>query len=389
MAGEPTATDVAIFIPSLEGGGAERVMVTLANAMASRGFAVDLVLGVARGPYLKSVSASVRIIDLKTGRMIKALLPLVRYFRSARPAATLAAITHASVVALVARALARSRTRLVVSERSTISVDAAHTQGALSRLTYALVPSLYALADGICTVSQAASLDLARFSGLPSTRVQTIYNPFDLMRIGALAAETPDHPWLAVGQPPVVLAIGRLVPQKDFSNLILAFKQLRTTHIARLLILGEGEMRASLDDMVAQHGLESDVQFPGFVENPYSWLARSKLFVLSSIWEGLPGVLIEALACGVPVVSTDCPSGPDEILQGGRWGRLVPVGDVGALASAMAQTLDTPLQQHPNVRQRAADFEQDRAVDAYLKILGMPMYPDIADPTVSASPGGA
>ena len=186
-----------------------------------------------------------------------------------------------------------------------------------------------------------------------------------------------EHPWLQPGQPPVVLAIGRLNEAKDFSVLISAFARLIQQRPARLVILGEGELRPALEAQLVQLGLDSDAaQLPGFVSNPYAWLARSALFVLSSRREGLPGALIEAMACGKPVISTNCLSGPDDILEGGRWGCLVPVGDANALAQAMAEVLDTPKEQLPDVRLRAADFEQERAVDAYLKILGLPRYPE-------------
>ena len=369
-------TRLAIFLPSLNGGGAERVMVTLANAMAARGFRVDLVLAAARGPYLKDVVPAVRVVDLKAGRVIKALLPLAGYLRRERPVAMLSAMGHANVVALLARKLARVSVRVVVSERNTISVGHSQARGVAARINFRLVRLLYPSADGICTVSQAVSDDLAVFARLPLQRVQTIYNPFDLPRIARRAAESIDYPWFARNQPPTVLAIGRLTEQKDFFTLISAFAQLRQHRVLRLIILGDGELRAGLADHMAELGLsDDDVKLPGFVSNPFAWLARCSLFVLSSRWEGLPGALIEAMACGAPVVSTNCLSGPDEILEGGRWGRLVPVGDVAALAQAMADTLDTPPAQRPDVRLRAADFEQERAVDAYLRILGMPMQP--------------
>lgn len=368
---------IAIFLPSLNGGGAERVMVTLANSMAARGFHVDLVLAVAQGPYLKDVSESVRVVDLQAGRVIKALLPLVHYLRRERPVAMLSAMGHANVVALLARKLARVPVRVVVSERGLISGERAIARGAAALFSFRLIPMLYSGADAICTVSKAASHDLAAFASLPLQRVHTLYNPFDLARIEQRATEPFDHPWFQPGQPPVVLAIGRLNEAKDFPVLIRAFAQLRRQRVARLVILGEGELRPALEAQLAQLGLDADaVQLPGFMANPYAWLARCSLFALSSRREGLPGVLIEAMACGVPVVSTDCPSGPDEILEGGRWGRLVPVGDANALAQAMAEVLDTPKEQLPDVRLRAADFEQERAVDAYLKILGFPMYPE-------------
>lgn len=356
-------------------------MVTLANAFAMRGFNVDLILATAIGPYLKHVSSTVRVVDLKAGRVIKALLPLARYLRRERPTALLSAMGHANVVALLARNLARVPVRVVVSERGLISGERAIAKGAAALLSFRLIPMLYSGADAICTVSKAASYDLAAFASLPLQRVHTLYNPFDLARIEQWAAEPLDHPWFQPGQPPVVLAIGRLNEAKDFPVLIRAFARLRQQRMARLVILGEGELRPALEAQLAQLGLGVDaVQLPGFVANPYAWLARCSLFALSSRREGLPGALIEAMACGVPVVSTDCLSGPDEILEGGRWGRLVPVGDADALAQAMADTLDLPCTELPNVRQRAADFDQDRAVDAYLRILGMPLQ---AGPTAA------
>lgn len=377
---ELPARRIAIFLPTLGGGGAERVMVSLANAIVARGFAVDLVVANAEGSFLSHVSPGVHVVDFRVDRIYKALLPLARYLRSVRPIAMLAAIYHANVIALLARMLACVPTNVVVSVRSTISEDYRHAHGIAAKVSYALVARLYPFADGICTVSLAASRDLARFAGLPLDRVQTIYNPFDLPNIEVRASEKVPHPWLDAGQPPVVLAIGRLTHQKDFPTLIRAFAQLRKTHYSRLLILGEGELRPLLQGMVSDHGLTAnDIQLPGFVGNPLAWLARSSVFVLSSLWEGLPGVLIEALACGAPVVSTDCPSGPNEILQGGRWGRLVPVGDVNALALAVALTLDTARDQLPNGRLRAADFAQEHAVDAYLNILGMPLHPAIGE----------
>lgn len=367
---------LTIFLPTLNGGGAERVMVTLANAIAARGFAVDLVLAMAQGPYLTEISPAVRVIDLKVGRVIKALFPLTSYLQRERPVAMLSAMGHANVVALLARKLSRVPTRVAVSERGLISGEHALACGVATHLNYWLIPLLYPGADGICAVSQTAAQDLATFARLPLQRVQHIYNPFDLARISQLAAEPLDHPWFSPGQPPVLLAIGRMNEAKDFPALIHAFAQLRQRRAARLVILGEGELRPELEALLVQLGLGSDtVQLPGFVVNPFAWLARCSMFVLSSRREGLPGALIEAMACGAPVVSTNCVSGPDEILQGGRWGRLVPVGDVDALAQAMAATLDTPPAERPDVRQRAADFEQERAVDAYLRILGLPTYP--------------
>lgn len=366
---------ITIFLPTLNGGGAERVMVTLANAIAYRGFHVDLVLSTAKGPYLKEVSPAVRVVDLHSGRVIKALLPLVRYLRRERPLAMLSVMRHANVVALLARKLARVPLRLVVSERGFISSEYALARGMVEHFNFFLARWFYPVADDICVVSKVAAKDLASFLCLPLDRVQTVYNPFDLDHIMQRSIQPLGHPWLLSDRVPLILAVGRLNEAKDFSVLISAFAKLRESRAARLIILGEGELRSELETQITQFGLNAEiVQLPGFVDNPYAWLARCSLFVLSSRREGLPGALIEAMACGAPVVSTNCLSGPDEILEGGRWGRLVPVGDVDALAHAMAETLDIPLAQRPKVRLRAANFEQERSVDAYLRILGMPLY---------------
>jgi glycosyltransferase involved in cell wall biosynthesis len=363
------ATKIAIFLPSLNGGGAERVMVTLANAFSERGYAVDLVLAKVQGPFLSNVLPSVRIVDLKVDRVIMSLLPLIRYLRRNRPTAMLVAMTHTNLVAILARMLSASSTRLVVSERSTISVDRSKAQGLVARIIYALVPKLYPYADCIIAVSQASSVDLERYANLPEASVKVIYNPFDLEYIKGSAAEALDHPWFRPGQPPVVLGIGRLTEQKDFSSLIFAFAKLRQKgSTLRLMILGEGELRANLEADVAECGLTADdVQMPGFVSNPYAYLARCAVFVLSSRWEGLPGVLIEAMACGATVISTDCPSGPSEILEGGRWGALVPMGDVSILALEIAEALNRT--HHPEVIKRSAFFAVGPAVDKYMSTL--------------------
>ena len=368
---------ISIFLPSLNGGGAERVVVTLANGIAKRGFRVDLVLANANGTYLQDVSPAVRIVDLKAGRVIKALLPLASYLKREKPRAMLSAMNHANVVAIAAKTLAGVSIHLVVSEHNTISVEHTRAKGWFARTTFMLVRRLYARANGICTVSAAASQDLAQFIGISPSQIQTIYNPFDLGKIQRLSMQPVEHPWLQADQPPVLLGIGRLTPQKDFNLLIHAFAKLRQQRTVRLLILGEGPHRQELEALSQTLGLgPDDVALPGFVDNPYAYMKRCAAFVLSSQWEGLPTVLIEAMACGSAVVSTNCPSGPAEILEDGLWGRLVPVGDATALSRAIADTLDMPSDKCPNVRVRAADFEQERAVDAYLQLLGLPLHPD-------------
>jgi glycosyltransferase involved in cell wall biosynthesis len=358
---------LALYLPSLRGGGAERVMVTLANAFAERGYAVDLVLVSAEGPYLVEVSDAVRIVDLGCSRVLFSLPRLARYLRKERPRVLLSAMGHANAIAVLARGLSRVPTRVVVSERNHFSVSIAQSGEARNRFLERRIRKIYRLADGIIAVSTGVADDLAKHAGLPRKKISVVYNPVWVPRIQKLADETVEPRLFHDGDGPLIVAMGRLVKQKGFSILLRAFARLRAQRAARLVILGEGELRESLEGEIGQLGLAADVILPGFAHNPFPLLRDSDLFVLSSLWEGLPNGMIQAMACGTPVVASDCPSGPAEILGNGRWGRLVPVGDVNALAAAMAATLDD--KSHPDVVSRAADFNLDQAVDGYLKVM--------------------
>jgi glycosyltransferase involved in cell wall biosynthesis len=242
-----------------------------------------------------------------------------------------------------------------------------HRRRRRARYVPALIRSFYPWADGIVAVSEGVADDLAAVTGLCRDRINVIYNPVVTPEVARMVQEPLDHPWLQPGQPPVVVAVGGLRPQKDFGTLVEAFACVRRRRPARLLILGEGWQRVNLETLVAQHRLEADVQMPGFVPNPYPYLARAAAFALSSRWEGLPGALIEALFCGVPIVATDCPSGPREILAQGQYGRLVPVGDPTALAEALESALSGELAPPP--RESWRRFEVDTVVDRYAEAL--------------------
>ena len=360
---------IAIYIPSLRGGGAERVMVTLANSFAGRGHKVDLVLVQAAGPYLAEVSDLVRVVDLGAGRVLRSLPRLVWYLRRERPAVLLSALSHANVVAAIAHRLAASRSLLVLSERCAVSAPYESETNPSARWLRQLMRLTYPLADAVVAVSNGVRDDLAATIGLARDRIHTIYNPVVDEHLLTRSHEAVSHPWFEPGAPPVVLGVGRLTPQKDFATLIRAFALVRQQRHARLVILGEGELRSELEALIRSLRLQSDVSLPGFVNNPFSYMRRAAVFVLSSRCEGLPGVLIQAMACGTPVVSTNCPSGPAEILENGVWGRLVPVGDVEALAEAILATLDDG--HYPDVARRAQDFAVERAVEAYLRVMSL------------------
>lgn len=358
---------LAIFLPSLAGGGAERAMLNLGQGLAERGRDVDLVLARARGPYLDEVREPLRLVDLEASRVLTSLPSLVGYLRRERPAALISALNYANVVALWARKLAGVGTRVLVNEQNTISQSAPSSARWRQRMVPHLVRRFYPWADYVIGNSSGVAADLRRVTELPPERIDILYNPVVTPEVRRKAHAPLSHPWLGAGQPPVVVAVGRLTRQKNFPGLLRAFARVRRSREARLLILGEGVDRPKLEALVEELGLEDDVGLPGFVDNPYAYMSRASLYVLSSRWEGLPTVLIEALYCGPPIVATDCPSGPREILEAGRHGTLVPVGDVGALAEAMEAALagKTP----PPTDESWQPYSVEAVVDDYLGLL--------------------
>lgn len=331
---------VALFLPSLSGGGAERIMLTLAAGLCARGVGVDLVLATATGEYLDRVPETVRQVDLGATRPLTAVLALARYLRSQRPQALLSTILSANLAALLAHRLAGVATRLVVRESSSLSFDLTRMTPLNRLLTPWLIARGFVRAHAFVAPSRSAADDLAKTAGIPRETIEVIYNPVISDALRERARQPTGHPWLQGAAVPVIVGMGRLTWQKDFATLIRAFALVRQAIPARLVILGEGEDRGELESLRHVLGVAEDVDLPGFVDNPYALLARARLFVLSSRWEGLPGALIEALACGLPVVSTDCPSGPREILDHGAYGQLVGVGDAEDMAAAILRALD-------------------------------------------------
>ena len=363
---------LAIFLPSLAGGGAERMMINLAAGALAEGVEVDLVCADARGPYLSQIPPGCRLVDLKASRMLSALPKLAIWLRRHRPTALLAAMDHANLVAIWARQLARVQpsVRLAVSVRSQLSVAAANEPSLRGRTLPWLARQFYPWADSVIAVSEGVADDLVSCLGLSRAQIAVIPNPVVSDDIEALANESLDHPWFAPGAPPVLLAAGRLTTQKAFPTLLRAFARLVPERDLRLMILGEGPDRPALQAEINALGLGARVALAGFDPNPFRYLARARLFVLSSAWEGLPGVLIQAMACGTPVVSTDCPSGPREVLENGRLGPLVPVGDAEALAAAIGRTLDQPLPA-ATLKAGAAQYRLAPVSRRYLAALGL------------------
>ncbi len=358
--------DILLFPASLEGGGAERVMVTLANAFTERGLKVGLVIIKGGEGYRKELHKDVPVIDLRTQQVWRSILPLARLLKREKPRAFFSTLMEANIGACLASRLVRFQGKVVIREANTPSQ---HLKKRTFKrwLTRKVVRQGYLLADEIVAVSSGVRRDLAQLLRVPEERIHLIFNPSVSERVIEASYAEVEHSWFADKSVPVVLGVGRLSPQKGFSVLIRAFRIVRETLPARLVILGEGPQRAELELLVEQLGLQDVVHLPGFNPNPYRYMRRASVFVLSSEYEGLPNVLIQALACGCPVVSTDCPSGPEDILDGGKYGELVPVGDIEAMANAILRVLRGERKQVPT--EWLEQFREDVVVEQYLRIL--------------------
>lgn len=356
-------TDIGFFLSDVAGGGAERVIINLAEGFAARGYSVDLVLARREGPYLEGLDQRIRVVDLQAPRLLLALPRLIAYLRKTRPKVLLSALEDTNVVALIAAKLARTRPRTVVTVHNLVSLESRNSPQLKRRLSPLLVRLFYPMADGIIAVSEGVASDLIRL-GAPPAKTRTIYNPIVTRAFRQQLQEHIQHPWFAAKQPPVILAIGRLHPQKNFPLLVRAFAEVRAVRPARLMILGEGPERQRLQQLIEDLGLQDAAALPGFVSNPAAYLRQAACLALSSDWEGFGNVLVEAMAAGTPVVATRCESGPSEILEEGRFGRLTPVGDRPALALAILDTLKE-IPDRERLQERAGDFTLERILEQY------------------------
>lgn len=357
--------EISVFLESLEGGGAEHVLLTLINAFIQRAHEVEVILCKSGGLYQKQLSPDVNLVELHARNLYYGLPRLVRYLRKMKPRVLLTTLNLASMVALIAKRLARVDTRVVIRIANTISQQPKNWLK--KNLDHLLQRLIYPWADEIIAVSDGVGDDLSAHVGIHRERIITIYNPIITPELKELANTKLDHPWFMPDQPPVILGVGRLNVLKDFGTLIRAFSKISANHPARLLILGEGDQREHLETLVAELKITDKVSMPGFVDNPFQYMRNASVFALTSVSEGLPAVLIQALACGCSVVSTDCPNGPREILDHGRHGYLVPVRDSDAMAEAIIDALVQPRNQPENAW--LAKFSLDNAVDEYLRIL--------------------
>lgn len=357
---------IAFLLNNLNGGGAERVAVTVANTLAEKGHEVSLVLNRRQGPYLADVSEEVKVVVLGQ-RMLYVLPLLLKLLRREQFDAVLTILDQPSIAALLLKPFI-GKTRIIVVECNNPLPVEGGPRKPVWRLVRSLRRWLYPRSDHIISKSEGIKHALITHFGCRTGQVTAIANPVDIARIDMLAAEPPDHHWLTNRETSVILAVGRLEPQKDYATLLYAFALLRQSRPARLIILGEGGERFALEALAQRLGVAGDVDMPGFARNPYALMRDSDLYVLSSRWEGWPNALVEALACGTPVVATDCDSGPRDILRDGEFGTLVPVGDVDALARAMHAALDAP-RDTDELKRRAGAFTPEKAALAYEDVI--------------------
>ncbi len=367
---------LAVFVATSGHSGVDRVIGNLLRQLDAWGIGVDLLKIRNHGPYLDGDSLpNVRLWDLDRAHVTGSLPALVRYLRRERPLAMLTDKDRVNRIAILARRLAGVSTRLAVRVGTTVSVNLASRNGFERWWERTSMRRLYPLADCVLVPSEGAADDLVDYTGIERGHIRVVRSPIVIPDLGDRAREPVDHPWLTDPELPVVLGVGELGYRKDFETLVRAFARVRRRRPCRLIILGRGRRREALLALAAQLGVAEDVDLPGFYPNPYAFMARANLFVLSSRWEGFGNVLVEALALHTPVVATDCPSGPREVLAGRNIGTLVPVGGVEPMAAAIGAWLDAECPE-ADFERAVSDYRSETSVRAYLDALGIPCPAD-------------
>lgn len=359
---------IAFFTDRLSTGGVGKMRANLSNELSSSGCKVDLVARTTQGPYKDLFDPSIRLIEIGTTNRIFALPKLVRYLLIHKPDALIADRLRLNFLALDAKRIARSKTKICMSVHVPLSLRLQRLTPSKKNKIYKRLRSYIPQNHSIIAVSHGLANDLKTNLGFPSDKIKVIYNPAVTKAIFEKAQEKIDHPWFKDHSIPVLLSAGRFYPQKDFHTLIAAFKKVLPSMQCRLMILGDGEQKQEIKHLVKKEGLQNSVCLPGFKKNPYKYMANADLFVLSSKWEGLPNVLLEAMALGTPIVSTDCPHGPKEILKNGELGPLVPVGDPDSLAQAIIDVLKRPIPSKI-LKAAASRFTVEKSAQNYLKAI--------------------
>jgi glycosyltransferase involved in cell wall biosynthesis len=368
---------LAVFFATSGHSGVDRGLSHLIPGLLQRNIAVDLLTIQGHGPNLQLDSPHFRQIPLKTSHVYSALPGLVRYLRRERPSAIFTGKDRVNRTAAVAHLLAGGECHLLLRMGTHLGTSLAH-RGLGERIATTLsLRLLYRRASKVIASSEGVAVDLRQRARLPSERVAAVPFPAIPAELLTEARARPAHPWFHDQGPPIVLGVGELSSRKGFDLLLHAFARLRQQRPVRLMILGEGEQRRSLEQLVEKLGIAENTALPGFVADVYGFMAHADAFALPSRWEGLGLALIEALALGTPATATDCPSGPAEILQDGAVGPLVPVDDVERLTAALGQLLDDP-PDTVTLRAAAERYEIQRCCDRFVEAIGLPRPADLS-----------
>lgn len=365
---------ISFFLNNLNGGGIQRSVINLANEFVEQGLKVDIIVTKLVGPFVNEVSNQVELVDLGEPKFRQIPFKLAEYLRQSRPSVMLANMHYNNELAIFARFIAGVPTRIVVVDQNSLPTrqelpltQPKYSLGLHPDRADLLIRVFYRWAYARVATSKGVAEDIVRISKLSPSQVHVIYNPIITNDLKLKAQEPVDHPWFSPDSPPIVLGVGRLEPQKDFFTLLQAFTLVRRQQDARLMILGAGSQREQLESLIRELDLTDHVSLPGYVNNPYAYMANASVFALSSAWEGFGNVIAEALAVGTPVVSTDCKSGPAEILADGKYGELVPVKDAQALSKALVKTLS---EGGPHIPEEWLEqFSVKEAAKQYLQVL--------------------
>lgn len=359
---------IALYIGSMGGGGAEKVFMLLANSFVCQGFKVDLLLTKKDGFYLNRLDKRINIIELSGKRTLLDLFKLAKYLKSSNPDVIVSALVSSNLICATASLFSRSMTKVYVTEHSNLSQTLNQIVFYKAFVIDLLLRIIYRKVDGVISVSNGVKEDLNLRMPFLINKNVTIYNPFEINSIKEKSLESNSHPWLKSSRNhKTVVAVGRLSAAKDFQNLLTSIFILKDKIDIRLIILGDGELKTELTDFINNKEISGIVSLHGFTDNPFSFMSKADLFVSSSKYEGFSNVLVESMISGCPIVSTDCPSGPAEILENGRWGTLVPVGDPEALADAIYEELSNSTD--VSYEQRIKDFNMEKISRSYIKCI--------------------
>jgi len=346
----------------------------LAEKFADLGYEIDLILAKKRGQYLQQLSHNINLVDKKDKKVFLSVNSIGKYMKDTTPKVLISANERINIVALLAKKIYKAQTKVIITIHINNTKQIRNENRGFfiyvyRKLIIFIARLTYKWADHVVTVSQGVAADAAKIFKIPPSKIKVIHNPIVTGNIEYKMKLPVDHPWLKPEEKQVILGIGRLVNQKDFYTLLSSFALVKKSMPgAKLIILGEGPQREKLEEKILALGLKEHVAMPGFVDNPYNYLYNASVFVLSSAWEGFGNVLVEAMATGTPVVSTDCPSGPAEILCDGKYGPLVSPGDIKGLATAIVKILENPPSSE-QLKRRANDFTVEKAAEEYMKII--------------------